>query len=234
MCPPAIGAAVAPATAGTAAAATVGLQVMSLAVAAAGTAAGIAQAQQGMNMQVSMARQQQDLAFRQAQQQAQVQNLGVMQRHIGEVKTQQAQFLAAQNQFFYNDQAANSKYVADQIKLKEARDKASFRAQTIYAKSIGSKGSVLASGLTGQSIGLLALDAERKGGFARSQQDATIRSAEDYAVRSMETARLESESQNNIAASRVGLPVQAPTFAPEPIGIGKDLEISGVPAYNWT
>lgn len=235
MCLAAVGAAAGvPATAGAGAQIAAGAAIVGTATAAIGTGLGIMQAQQNMQMQANMARQQQDLAYRQAQNQARIQNLGIMKRHVGEVNAQQAARLAQQNQMFYNDQSVNSKYVADQIKLKEARDKSAFEMQKIYAKQIGSRGSVLATGLSGQSIGLLALDAERQAGFAQAQSEATVRSAETAAARSMTGAYWQAMSLNEQEASKVGFPVQAPTYAPEPIGIGKDLGISGIPSYTWT
>ena len=117
-------------------------------------------------------------------------------------------------------------------KLKEVKTKAAFKAQEIYAKSIGAKGKILSTGLTGQSIGLLALNEERRQGFALAEQDATVRSAEMAMGTSMEGTRLKALSNINTIASRLDPPVMAPQLSPQPIGIGKDLGL-GIPSYNW-
>lgn len=201
-------------------------------VAGIGTAASLYQGMQNMALSVEMATQQQDLAFRQAQQQQNFQNKATIQKHIGDVKAQQAASLAAEKAFFYGDQAANASYVSQQEKFKEIQTKAAFKAQEIYAKSIGGKGRILASGATGQSIGLLALNEERLAGFALAEQNATVRSAEMALGNSMEGTRLKALSNINTIASKTPTPVMAPTLAPKPIGIGEDLGL-GIPSYNW-
>lgn len=211
---------------------TLELAAASLVVSAVGTAASIYQAQQGMALQVKQARQSQDLAFRNAQKQQRFQNEQIVQTHIGQVKAQQAATEAANMAYYYGDESANKAYVSQQLKFKEAQNKAAFKTQEILAKVIGSKGKVLASGATGQSVGLLALDAERRGGFAQTEQDATIRSAEMALGESMETTRLKALSNANTIGSKLDFPVQTPTLAPQPTGIGRDLQL-GIPAYSW-
>ena len=203
-----------------------------VAVSAIGSAASIFQGMQNMQLQVDMAKQNQDLSYRQAQQQQNFQNQAIVQKHIGDVRAQQAAQTAANMAFYYGDQAANASFISQQNKLKEVKTKAAFKAQEIYAKAIGAKGKILSTGLTGQSIGLLALNEERRQGFALAEQDATVRSAEMAMGNSMEETRLKQLSNINQIASRVDFPVQAPTLAPQPIGIGKDLGL-GIPSYNW-
>ena len=231
MCPVTIGVALGASTAG-GAAATLGIAAIGTAVAAVGTAVSMYQAQQNMEFQAASARQQQDLAYRQAQQQQRFQNESIVNKHIGQVKAQQAGSNAALMAYYYGDMSVNQAYVDSQLKFKEAKDKAAFKSQSILAKMIGSKGRVLASGATGQSVGLLALDAERRGGFAQAEQDATVRSAEMAMGSSMEKNRLKALSQSNTIGSKLDFPVQAPQLAPQPIGIGRDLNL-GVPSYNW-
>lgn len=211
---------------------TLGVQVAGVVVSAVSSAASIVQGIQNMNLTVDMARQQQDLTFRQSQQQQNFQNQAIVQKHIGDVKAQQAATYAANMAYYYGDEAANRAYVAQQQKFKEVQDKAAFKTQEIYAKAIGAKGKILSSGLTGQSIGLLALDTERRSGFAQAEQDATVRSAEMAMGTSMEGTRLKSLSNINTIASRLDPPVMAPQLSPQPIGIGKDLGL-GIPSYNW-
>ena len=211
---------------------TAQIALAGLAISAVSTGIGMYQSQQNMQFQAESARQQQDLAYRQAQQQQRFQNEQIVNKHIGQVKAQQAASNAANMAWFYGDQSANKAWVSQQQKFNEVKDKAAFKSQTILAKMIGSKGKVLASGATGQSVGLLALDAERRGGFAQAEQDATVRSAEMAMGNSMETTRIKALSNANKIGSMLDFPVQAPQLSPEPVGIGKDLEL-GIPAYSW-
>lgn len=202
----------------------VATQVVGLVISAVGTAASIAQGQQ----QAAFAQQQANLQLQQQRQQAQIANQKTANQYTGEVAAQQAKNMAYQNQLINNQTAANKSFAQEQTKLNEARDKAAFKAQEIYAKSIGAKGSVLATGATGQSVGLLALDADRQAGLGLAAQDASVRSAAQQAAVGAELAATQAESSNNQAYSSLGVPVQHPTFSPSPGGG----PIDG-PDYNW-
>ena len=136
--------------------------VLGLIVSAVGTVAGISQAQQSMDMQAQQQQQQLDLQYQQAQQQAYQQNKQVVADHKGRINQEIASRGACEQQLQNNNSAANKVYVQEQAKLKEVRDKAAFQAQANYAKAIGAQGKVLATGATGQSVGLLMNDAERQ------------------------------------------------------------------------
>ena len=209
------------------------LPVLGLVVSAASSIAGMAQAQQGMNMQAAQAQQQMDLQYQQAQQQAFRENQAAVTRHQSEVRAQQAGQLSYYQQLANNNEAANKVYTQEQVKLEEARTQAAFKSQENYIKAIGAKGKVLASGATGQSIGLLALDADRQAGFANAQQNASLASAEDAAAVGMDIGYTQAKSAHNEAFNRLTPPVQAPLMAPDPQGIGEDLNL-GIPAYDWS
>ena len=189
-----------------------------------GTTAGIMQAQQ----QASFAQQQANLQIQQQKQQTELSNQQLANQYVGDVAAQQAQELAYNKQVANNQTAANKSFVQEQAKLNEARQAAAFKAQEIYAKQIGAKGSVLATGATGQSVGLLALDADRQAGFQQAQQDASIRSAAQQASVAGDMAFTQAESADNQAYSQLRIPVQAPTLAPSPGGGPID-----APTYNW-
>ena len=197
------------------------------------TAFGIMQSQQQAQYQADVAAQQANLQYQQAQQQTFRDRQQQVQKYVGDVQAQQASVEQYQKQIGNNSKALNKSYEQEQLKLQEARTSAAFRAQANYAKAIGTKGSVLAAGQSGQSIGLLAMDADRQAGFATAEQNASLRGAETAAAVGMDTAYNQAESANNQAFSRVGLPVQAPTLAPDPIGQGDNLNL-GIPTYNWS
>ena len=193
----------------------------------------IAQAQQSANMQVKMATQQQELASRQAQQQAAAERNQQMLRHKAEIVAQQTQVNQYYKQVTNINEAAGASFTAEQVKLNEARQKTMFERQNLLAKSIGAKGAILATGATGQSVGLLVNDADRQYGFAAAQQDASLESAIQQAGVSMSQIGIQQKSSLNQAASQVAAPIQAPLFAATPVGIGKDLGL-GIPSYGWT
>ncbi len=190
------------------------------------------QQQQAAQMQAMQAQQNMDLQYQQAQQQSFQQRREQVQKHISDTRAQQANHLSYYNQLNNNNEAANKVYTQEQVKLNEAKTAAAFKAQSNYIKSIGARGKILASGASGQSVGLLALDVERQEGFKQAETNASIRSAEQQAAIGMDMGYTQAKSANNKAYSGL-LPIaQAPQFAADPNGIGKDLNL-GIPTYDW-
>ena len=208
--------------AGSAAAAA--LSTASTVVGMIGTVAGIAQSQQ----QAAFAQQQANLQLQQQRQQAEVQNQQLANDYVGKVAQQQAQTEAYEKQLLYNQNAANRGFAQEQAKLDEAKTKAAFKSQEIYAKQIGALGSVLASGATGQSIGLLAMDTERQAGLGKAEQDASVASAARQAAVGTQLVADQQTSANNEAYSQLAISPAAPTFSPSPGGGPIDS-----PTYNW-
>lgn len=208
--------------AGTAAAAA--LSTASTAVGMIGTVAGIAQAQQSAAFQ----QQQANLALQQQRDQAEVANQQAANQVVGEAAQRQKQSEFYNQQVLNNQTSATKAQLQEQTKLDEARTKAAFQAQNIYAKSIGTKGTVLASGATGQSIGLLALDADRQAGLGMAEQDATVRSAARQAEVGSQAAQDAMTSANNQAFSQLSIPTAGPVMQRSPGG--GPLE---APSYDW-
>ena len=201
-----------------------GLAAASSVVGMIGTVAGIAQAQQQANFQ----QQQANLQLQQQRQQTEVQNQQLANQYTGEVAAQQQQTLQYLKQRDNNLMAAQKGFNQEQTKLNEAKTKAAFKAQEIYAKSIGAKGQVLATGATGQSVGLLALDADRQAGLGLAEQDASVRSAAAQAAIGGDMQFTQAESADNQAYSQLKVPTSHPGFSPSPGGG----PIDG-PTYNW-
>lgn len=208
--------------AGTAAAAA--LSTASTAVGMIGTVAGIAQAAQSASFQ----QQQANLALQQQRDQAEVANQQAANQVVGEAAQRQKQSEFYNQQVLNNQTSATKAQLQEQTKLDEARTKAAFQAQNIYAKSIGTKGTVLASGATGQSIGLLALDADRQAGLGMAEQDATVRSAARQAEVGSQAAQDAMTSANNQAFSQLSIPTAGPVMQRSPGG--GPLE---APSYDW-
>ena len=222
------------------AAAAAGLSTLGTIAGVASSAFGIIQGQQQAQqqqqaamLQAQQAQQNMDLQYQSAQRQAFQERQAQVQKHIGDTRIAQAGTLAYYRQLDNNNEAANKSYVSEQIKLNEARDKAAFQAQKNYAKAIGARGKILATGATGQSIGLMSMDVERQQGFADAESNATLRSAEQASAIGLDTAFTQAKSANNTAFNNLPPAVQAPLMTPDPQGVGKNLNL-GIPTYNWT
>ena len=124
----------------------------------------------------------------------------------------------ATDQKRFNATAANEVYKQEQVKISEAKKKAAFASQTALAKSIGAKGSILAAGRTGQSIGLLVNDAERQSGFEKAQADAMMDSQVQMAQIGMDQAFIQHQSADQRADNNVGFDPQLP-YMPSMPGI---------------
>jgi len=92
----------------------------------------------------------------------------------------------------------------EQAKVSEAKKAAAFKMQENLAKSIGTEGTILASGRTGQSVGLLVQDVHRQAGFQQAQEIAMMDSKEQQAALQMDTAWIQANSANNQALGQVG------------------------------
>ena len=195
-----------------------------LAISAISSAAGIIQAQQ----QAAFAQQQANLQLQQQRQQTEVSNQRLASEFASKTAAQQQQRLSYEEDLLNYNTAAQKGHQQEQLKLDEARTKAAFKSQDILAKSIGAKGSVLATGATGQSVGLLAMDPDRQSGFGLAQQDATVTSAARQASVARDLISTKETTEKTSAYSQLAVPVSHPTFAPSPGG-----GPISAPTYNW-
>lgn len=161
------------------------------------------QQQQQMNLQVSQSNAQMVNQYNQQRQTVLNERAGIMGRYEAQKLAYQRSKERSEQQILNNNQAANRVYMAEQAKISEAEKKAAFEQQALLAKSIGAKGSILAAGRSGQSVGLLVNDVERQLGFAMAQEDAMARGVREQAGIAMEGASLQNQSANNVAASEV-------------------------------
>lgn len=190
----------------------------------AGTAIGVAQSQQ----QAAYQQQQANLQIQQQHQQAELRNQERVNQYVGEVAQRDRSVQAYENQLKYNMDAQNRATMEQQVRLNEARTKAAFKAQEIYAKSIGVKGSVLASGRTGQTVGLLAMDATRQGGMQQAEQDAMVTSAARSAAVGNQVAETQRANADSQAWSNLAIQPNHPTLEGSPGG-----GPLSTPSYDW-
>ncbi len=184
--------------------------------------------QQMANMQVQQANIDLKNQYNQQKRAVLSERESLMSRYSADRINYQRSTERADKQYRLNDEAANTAYIQEQVKLQEVRRKASFEAQAALARSIGNQGKVLASGRSGQSVGLLVKDAERQQGFAKAAADASVESAAQAASVGMQAAENQAESANNRAFSEISWNPTAPYLpdlpgSPEfvdPIGLG--------------
>jgi len=186
----------------------------SLAVSAVGTAASIGMGFMSAQQQAAQAQAQVDMQHRQRIEQATLSNQAAQAAYKGKIKAQQASHLSFYKQLDNINSGVNKSYVSEQIKFQEAQAKAAFKSQDILRKSIGAQGRILASGATGQSVGLLALDAERQAGFAQAQTNASVDSAAIQGAITQDIAFDQAQSSANQAFSRTDVTPQAPVLDP--------------------
>lgn len=199
-----------------------------LAVSAVSTGFGIYSGYQQAQYQQAQAAQAARAQARQLQyqQQADAQRMAAMRQqqqlraraqqvqYQGQVQAHNASMMAYETSIFNNSKSANKVYEAEQLKLKEARDKAAFKSEEIYAKQIGATGKILASGQTGQSVGAQVRDVTRQAGRAEAKENATLRSAETAAGMAMDAARDQQMSANNRAYNALPAAPIAPLGIP--------------------
>lgn len=161
------------------------------------------QQQQQYNLSIQQSNAQLINQYNQQVQQVNNDRAGIASRHAAEKLTYQRGLETSQEQARLNNEAANRVYMGEQAKINEAQKKAAFEQQAILAKSIGAKGSVLAAGRTGQSVGLLVNDVERQAGFAQAQELAMLDSTREQSLINMEGTFLQAESDNQKAVNNV-------------------------------
>jgi hypothetical protein len=144
---------------------------------------------------------------------------------------------AYQEQIQMNSDAANRAYVSEQNKLRGEQRKAAEDAQKLMLQSMQRQGTVLASGRTGQSIGLLMADAEREYGRDLAMLGQNLAYAnEDYFL-GMQNIYQENKSANTIAANQRQMKPTSPTMpemerGPSSIGLLTGLAGAGIEGYS--
>ena len=128
----------------------------------------------------------------------------LMQKNETDRRLYQDREEVSEKQKVANAAASNSIYLAEQATLDGKRKEVAFEAQSILAKSIGAKGAVLASGRTGQSVGLLVNDAERQAGVQQAQQAAMFDASKVGALIAMDNAFETNKSADMQADTQVG------------------------------
>lgn len=144
---------------------------------------------------------------------------------------------AYSRQMELNAVAANRAYASEQEKLKYEYDKAALEAQELLASSMRTAGTLIASGRTGQSIGVLAADADREASRDLATLGLNLAYADSNYMIGVAGINEQWQSANNMAQSNRMLKPTAPVkiAGPSPIGLITGLAgaaMSGVQAFG--
>lgn len=157
------------------------------------------QQQDQYNLQVQQANINIANQYNQQRRQVEQERALIQARHAADRLNAQRSKENTEDQKRFNNEAANKIYQQEQTKITEAKKKAAFASQAALAKSIGAKGSILAAGRTGQSVGLLLNDVERQAGFAQAQANATLQSTMEQSQIAMDQGYLQALGANQRA-----------------------------------
>lgn len=174
------------------------------------------QAQDMYNLSVQQSNQQILENYLYQQDAVEAEQATIMDAYTADKQIYQKSLESAIEQQRLNNEAANRVYMGEQAKIQEARAEAAFEAQNILAKSIGTKGTILASGRSGQSIGLLVTDVERQAGFAKAQELAMAEKKVEAGRIEMESAFLQAQGDNEVATSGVAWNPSMPSLPKMP------------------
>ena len=168
------------------------------------------QAAKSRNLQIEQMNAQLADKYTQQREAIKAERAQLMQKNQVDRRLYQDSKETAARQIKNNNEEANRVYTAEQARLEGKRKEAAFEAQSILAKSIGAKGTILASGRTGQSIGLLINDVERQAGIQKAQQTAILESDRVASIIGMDNAFAANRAANEQAASQVGFNPEMP------------------------
>jgi hypothetical protein len=173
-------------------------------------------------------------SYSQQQQQTSYQNAVAQQQYQNELVAYDRSVRATQEQYRLNTEAANRGYISEQNKLRSEYQKTVLEQQNLLVSSLQSQGTVLASGRSGQSIGLLMADAERQYGRDLATLGLNMAQANNDFFASTESIYNQAQSANNVAAANQMLKPNAPIMAPgpSPIGLVAGIASSGLSGYQ--
>ena len=144
---------------------------------------------------------------------------------------------AYKQQIDLNAEAASRAYTGEQQKLQYEYRKAALEASELLASSIRTQGTLLASGKTGQSIGVLANDADREYSRDLATMGLNLAYANQNYLTTAQGVQQQWESANNLAASNRMIKPSAPIMqsGPSPLGLIAGLGgavMGGIGAFN--
>jgi len=176
-------------------------------------------------------------SYQAASDQANYENEMANRQYLLQAQAHQQQEAALNRQVMLNQEAASKSYVAEQQRIQAEYRKAALEADNLRVKSMQEASNIQASGKTGRSMGVLAMDPDREYGrdlavlglnlgFARDDYYRTIDSIFDQAT----TANADVASRRTPAPQKP-MQVKGPSKLGLIAGIG-GAAISGYETYS--
>lgn len=173
-------------------------------------------------------------AYSQQQQEVKYQNAVAQQQYEQQTQIYKRSVENTQQQYRLNAESANRAYVAEQNKLRVEYQKATQEQQDLLISSLQAQGTVLASGRSGQSLGLMMADAERSYGRDLAALGMNLAWAETDYFNATKSTFIQAQNANNLAASNQMLapvkPLKMPK--PSPLGLITGIAGAGLSGYN--
>lgn len=141
-------------------------------------------------------------SYKEAQDQADNENEMANRQYTLQVQAQQQQDAALNRQQLLNQEAASKSYVAEQQRLQAEYRKAALEADNLRVKSMQDSSNIQASGKTGRSMGVLAMDPDREYGRDLAVLGLNLGFARDDYYRTIDTIFDQATTANADVASR--------------------------------
>lgn len=173
-------------------------------------------------------------SYSQAQAQASYQNQVQQQQYQLQMRAYQQQQDSYKRQLDLNQRAASRSYMTEQQKIQARYQRAALQADNMRIKSMQAASTIQASGKSGRSIGILAMDANREYGRDLATLGLNLGFAREDYYTSINGVYDQFTTANNQAASGLMLEPTKPTkvAGPSSIGLIAGVAEAGVAGYS--
>jgi hypothetical protein len=159
-------------------------------------------------------------SYQAAQDQAAYENEMANRQYLLQAQAQQQQEAALNRQVMLNQEAASKAYVSEQQKIQAEYRKAALEADNLRVKSMQEGSNIQASGKTGRSMGVLAMDPDREYGRDLAVLGLNLGFARDDYYRSIDSIFDQATTANAEVASRRTPAPQKPMKVKGPSALG--------------
>lgn len=166
-------------------------------------------------------------SYSEAQSAAAAQNYAQQQQYQLQLQAYHQQEQAYNRQIQLNQQAASKAYMAEQTKIQAQYQKAALEADSLRVKSMRDASIIQASGRSGRSIGILAMDPNREYGRDLATLGLNLGFANANYFQSIDTIFDQATTSNNQAASSRSTKPLEPIKVAGPSSIGLITGIAG-------
>lgn len=172
--------------------------------------------------------------YSQAQSEAAYQNQIQQRNYLLQQQQFQQQEAAAQRQITLNQQAASKAYMGEQQKIQAKYQQSALEADKLRVQSMRDASTIQATGKTGRSIGILAMDPNREYSRDLAILGLSLGYANDDYYMSMDTIFDQATTANNqVASSRSPAPAKPiKVQGPSSLGLISGIAQAGIGGYQ--